>query len=145
MSHQQRTWVETVDKTTGQTRWDVLINGAPVPGGYVLKLSDESFEVHYPRIATFTRATLAEAKERVEWAPPITVGQAHIANEVSGDEAGFVSTVQAAEVLGLSIYRVNAMVANGKLAARRGSDGVPEVSKASLDALIEASRPAATV
>lgn len=135
MSHQERSWVEGVDEATGKPRWNVLVNGVPVPNGYVLQTAPDAFEVHYPHIAPFTRPTLAEAKERVEWAPPITSGVARIAQEVGADPAGFVSTAQAAEALGVSVYRVNAMVANGKLKARRRADGTAEVARTSLDAL----------
>ena len=141
MSHQERTWIETVDDATGRPRWNVLINGAPVPGGYIVQVDAGAYEVHYPHIVPFTRATLAEAKERVEWAPPITSGVARIADEVDNDPKGFLDPDAAAERLGVSVYRVNAMVANGKLAARRLPDGTPEVSASSLETLL-ASRKA---
>lgn len=141
MSHQERTWVETVDDATGRPRWNVLINGTPVPGGYIVQDDAGAYEVHYPHIAPFTRATLAEAKERVEWVPPITSGVARIAAEVNNDPKGFLDPDAAAERLGISVYRVNAMVANGKLAARRRPDGTPEVSASSLETLL-ASRKA---
>ncbi len=136
MSHQERSWVEGVDEATGKPRWDVLVNGVPVPNGYVLQAAPDAFEVHYPHVAPFTRPTLAEAKERVEWAPPITFGVARIAREIVEDPSGFTSTAQAAEALGVSVYRVNAMVANGKLKARRRPDGAAEVARASLDGLV---------
>lgn len=136
MSHQERTWVETTDKGTGLPRWDVLINGTPVPGGYIVQTAPDSFEVHYPHIDTFSKPTLAEAKERVEWAPPITRGVANIGNEAVEDECGFESTDDAAQELGVSVWRVNAMVANGKLAARRRADGTPEVARSSVRSLL---------
>lgn len=138
MSHQQRTWVETHDEQTGLPRWNVLINGTPVPNGYVLQTGESAFEVHYPHIAPFTKPTLAEAKERVEWAPPITLGSPHIAREVADDaDDSFLDPEQAGELLGVSQYRVNAMVANGKLAARRRADGGHLVSRASVQALVD--------
>lgn len=140
MSHQERSWVEKTDEATGKPRWDVLINGVAVPGGYVLQIAPDVFEAHYPRIEPFTRPTLAEAKERLEWAPPITSGVAHIGTEVADDSAGFVSTEEAAEALGVSVYRVNAMVSNGKLPARRTPSGIAEVACTSLAALVEACR-----
>ena len=139
MSHQQRTWVETKDEATGLPRWNVLINGMPVPGGYVLQTVEGSFEVHYPHIEPFSKPTLAEAKERVEWAPPITVGSLHIAHEADDDaDDDFLDSEQAGKLLGVSRYRVNAMVANGRLAARRCTDGSSRVSRASVQALIDA-------
>lgn len=138
MSHQERTWVETVDGATGRPRWDVLVNGRPVPGGYVLQTGPGAFEAHYPHLAPFTRPTLAEAKERLEWAPPVTSGVARIGRPVEDDAEGFVAAARAAEELGVSVYRVNAMVADGKLAARRGADGRAEVSLSSLRALAQA-------
>ncbi len=136
MSHQERTWVETTDQETGLPRWDVLINGTPVPGGYIVQTASDNFEVHYPRIATFSKPTLAEAKERVEWAPPITRGVANIGNETTEDECGFESADEAAQELGVSVWRVNAMIANGKIAARRRADGTPEVSRSSVRSLL---------
>lgn len=137
MSHQKRTWVETRDEETGLSRWDVLINGAPVPGGFVLQTAQDSFEVHYPHIETFSRPTLAEAKERVEWAPPITLGSLRIAREATDDTDSFLDPDQAGEMLGVSRYRINAMVANGRLAARRAADGSRLVSRASIQALLD--------
>lgn len=143
MSRQIRTWEEGVDEATGRPRWDVLINGRPVPGGYVVQTGSGEFEAHYPHVAAFTRPTLAEAKERLEWAPPVTSGMARIASPVEDDEEGFVSTEEAARALGVSVYRVNAMVADGKLAARRAADGSAEVSRGSLAKLASSKAPAA--
>lgn len=138
MSHQQRTWVETEDEHTGLPRWNVLINGTPVPNGYILQTGSETFEVHYPHIEPFSKPTLAEAKERIEWAPPITLGSARIAHEAADDPSdSFLDPVQAGELLGVSQYRVNAMVANGRLAARRRADGSCVVSRVSVQALID--------
>lgn len=136
MSHQERTWVETVDETTGRKRWNVLINGKPVPDGYIVQNNEGAYEAHYPHIATFARPSLAEAKDRLEWAPPITSGVARIAFEVDDDPEGFLDPDDAAQKLGMSVYRVNAMVANGKLAARRKADGTPEVAAGSLARLL---------
>lgn len=132
MSHQERTWVEAADETTGRKRWNVLINGKPVPGGYIVQNNEGVYEAHYPHIATFTRPSLAEAKERLEWAPPITSGVAHIALEIDDDPEGFLDPNDAAQKLGVSVHRVSAMVANGKLAARRRTDGTPEIAASSL-------------
>ncbi len=141
MSHQVRSWIESVDETTGMPRWDILINGTAVPGGYVLQLAPDVFEAHYPRIEPFTRPTLDQAKERLEWAPPITFGVARIAVEVTNDDAGFTTAAEAAEMLGISVYRVNAMVANGKLAARRNASGTIEIACTPLAALVNDFHP----
>lgn len=144
MSHQERTWVETKDEATGLPRWNVLINGTPVPGGYVLQTAESSFEVHYPHVETFSKPSLAEAKERVEWAPPITLGSLRIAREAADDASdSFLDPEQAGELLGVSRYRVNAMVANGRLAARRAADGSRLVSRASVQALLDEQAAAA--
>ena len=137
MSHQQRTWVETTDQASGMPRWDVYINGNPVPGGYILRLANGQFEAHYPHIAPFAKETLVAAKERLEWAPPITSGALRIAREVPDDPRGFIGRDAAAEKLGMSVYRVNAMVANGKLTARRTATGEAEVGASSLAELLE--------
>ncbi len=136
MSHQERTWVKTSDERSGKPRWDVLINGKPVPGGFVLELGDGRFEAHYPHIEPFVKPTLREAQERLEWAPPITHGVSRIGTEIEEDLAGFVSVDDAAAKLGVSVFRVNAMVANGKLAARRASDGSAQIGCGSLEALL---------
>ena len=135
MSHQARTWVEGVDETTGCPRWDVLINGRSVPGGYIVQTEGGDYEAHYPRMVPFRRATLEQAKERLEWAPPITTGQLAIGNEIDQDEHGFVCREKAAECLGVSVPRVNAMVSNGKLAARRAADGY-EVGRSSIERIL---------
>ena len=136
MSHQERTWVKTSDEQTGKPRWNVLVNGKPVPGGFVLELGEEQFEAHYPHIEPFVKPTLREAQERLEWAPPITHGVSRIGAEIDDDPAGFVSVGDAAAKLGVSAFRVNAMVANGKLAARRAPDGSAQVGCSSLEALL---------
>lgn len=143
MSHQERSWVETVDEASGRARWNVLVNGTPVPGGYVVQLGEDAFEAHYPHMEPFVRATLAEAQERLSWAPPITAGVAHIGSPVEDDPQGFAEPQQAAEELGVSVWRVNAMVANGKLDARRRADGSTEVSRSSLAGLASAEAAAA--
>lgn len=138
MSHQERTWVAATDKETGLPRWDVYINGRSVPGGYVVKRDEGVFECHYPHVAPFCKDTLEKAKERLEWAPPVTEGVMHIGRQATEEQAGsgaFVSRDEAARRLGVSQYRVNAMVANGKLVATRTQDGGYEVLASSLDDL----------
>jgi hypothetical protein len=141
MSRQVRTWEQTVDEATGLPRWDVLINGKQVPGGFVLGRPDGTFEAHYPHVKTFSRPTLQQAKDRLEWAPPVSEGVTRIAREekAQGQGAGaeeFLTREQVASALGVSVWRVNAMVADGKLSARRADDGGYEVAKPSVQALL---------
>ncbi len=122
-------------------RWDVLINGKQVPGGFVLGRPDGTFEAHYPHVKTFSRPTLQQAKDRLEWAPPVSEGVTRIAREekAQGQGAGaeeFLTREQVASALGVSVWRVNAMVADGKLSARRADDGGYEVAKPSVQALL---------
>jgi hypothetical protein len=135
MSTQVRTWEKTTDPETGRQRWDVSINGVKVPGGYVIETSDGQFEAHYPHIVPFLKPTLEQAKERLEWAPPVTYGVARIAREVDTDQLGFVDLAKAADKLGISEARVRAMVADGKIAAKRGKNGEALASLTSLDEL----------
>lgn len=142
MSHQARTWVETKDEATGLARWDVLINGTPVPGGYVLQREPGAFEAHYPHVAPFTKPTLAAAQERLEWAPPVTAGVARIGREAPADpDDELLDLARVGELLGVSAPRVSAMIANGRLAARRAADGTRLVSRASVEALAAAAAP----
>jgi excisionase family DNA binding protein len=141
MSRQVRTWEQTVDEATGMPRWDVLINGKQVPGGFVLGRPDGTFEAHYPHVKTFSRPTLQQAKERLEWAPPVSEGVSHIARETRAQEHDedtekFITREETASALGVSIWRVNAMVADGKLSARRTEGGGFEITKSSVEALL---------
>lgn len=137
MSRQIRTWKQMVDETTGMARWDILINGKQVPGGFILRRPDGSFEAHYPHVTTFSRPTLQQAQKRLEWAPPISEGMPRIARRARDKGAeGFVTREQAASTLGVSVWRVNAMVANGKLSARRTEDGGFEVAESSVEGIL---------
>lgn len=111
----------------GRARWDVFINNVAVPGGYVVQLGPELFEAHYPHMAPFTRASLQEAQSRLEWAPPISTGTPQLGRPVDSDPEGFVSVEDAAVELGISVYRVRAMVSSGALSARVTADGSCEV------------------
>ncbi|MBR2834747.1 MAG: helix-turn-helix domain-containing protein [Coriobacteriales bacterium] len=142
MTKQIRTWVESHDQKTGLGRWDISINGTPIPGGYIVELETGGFEAHYPHLVPFIKPSLAQAKERLEWAPPIMGGgQMHIASYASAEDTdGFISIDDAAQKLGVSRYRINAMVSNGKLCAYRKTDGSVFVSKTSLENLLNAAK-----
>ena len=134
MTRQIRTWHER-EGAEGEPRcWDVRINGAPVPGGCIVQTDDGAFEVRYPRLATRTVPTLEEAKRRIELAPPITRPGMAVGKLLDdADENDLISPDEAGELLGLSRFRVNAMVANGVLAGTR-HDGRVLVSRASVEA-----------
>jgi hypothetical protein len=134
MTRQIRTWHER-DATDGEPRrWDVAINDVPVPGGYVAETADGRFAIHYPRLESKVVDTLDEAKRRIELAPPVTKGAMAIANPLDDDaEEDLISTDEAGELLGVSRFRVNAMVANGVLAGKQ-ADGKTLVSRVSVEA-----------
>lgn len=122
MTRQIRTWQEHGIADGEPRRWDVLINGTPIPGGFVEETEDGRFEIHYPRLEPKAFDSLDEAKRRIEFAPPITKGAMTIANPVVDDaDDEFISTDEAGNLLGVSRYRVNAMVANGVLAGKHSS------------------------
>lgn len=116
----------------GHARWDVSINDVAVPGGYVVQLGPKLYEAHYPHMAPFTRASLQEAQNRLEWAPPISTGVLQVGRPVDSDPEGFVSLEDAAAELGVSVHRARAMVSNGSLSARIAADGRCEVGRSSV-------------
>ena len=139
MTRQIRTWHESDTSSGAPRRWTVSINDTPIPGGYVEETDDGRFEIHYPRLEPRTFDTLDEAKRRIELAPPITKGAMAIANPVDDEEGDeFLSTDEAGEMLGISRYRVNAMVANGVLAGKRAG-GRTLVSRRSVEARLSRS------
>lgn len=144
MTRQIRTWQEH-DSTEGEPRrWNVLINGTPVPGGFVEETADGRFEIHYPRLQPKAFDSLDEAKRRIELAPPITKGALAIANPVESAEEELLSTDEAGALLGVSRYRINAMVANGVLAGKR-SGGRTLVSRASVESRLSRMEPSGPV
>ena len=139
MTRQIRTWHESDTASGAPRRWTVSINDTPIPGGYVEETDNGRFEIHYPRLEPRTFDTLDEAKRRIELAPPITKGTMAIANPVDDEEGDeFLSTDEAGEMLGISRYRVNAMVANGVLAGKRAG-GRTLVSRRSVEARLSRS------
>ena len=105
MSTQVRTWTEYCGAEGEPSRWDLSINDRPVPGGYIEKTA-EGFEIHYPHLPLKKLTTLEEAKRSLELAPPIST---------AGLKVGRIAD----EILGVSRFRVNAMVASGVLPGRR--------------------------
>lgn len=98
-------------------RWELAINDRPVPGGYIEK-TDGGFEIHYPHLASKTLPTLDEAKRSLELAPPISAAGLKV-EKAAADNSELISTAEAGEMLGVSRFRVNAMVASGVLPGRR--------------------------
>lgn len=117
MSKQIRTWVERCNAEGEPLRWDLAINGKAVPGGYIEK-TPEGFEIHYPHLASKTLASLDEAKRSLELAPPISRAGLKV-GKMADEGRDLVSSAEAGEILGVSRFRVNAMVASGVLPGRR--------------------------
>lgn len=133
-----RTWIEKTDEDSEvPCRWEMLMDGKPVEGAYIDKLDEETYDLHFPRLKPTTAASLSMAKRLLELAPlPKTTGVriARVAKET--DSAAFVSTAEAASELDVAPGRINAMVANGVLSARR-IDGQLMISVSSLRARLE--------
>lgn len=115
MSTQIRTWTEHCNAEGEPLRWELAINDRPVPGGYIEK-TDGGFEIHYPHLASKTLPTLDEAKRSLELAPPISAAGLKV-EKAAADNSELISTAEAGEMLGVSRFRVNAMVASGVLPA----------------------------
>ena len=117
MSTQIRTWTEHCNAEGEPLRWELAINDRPVPGGYIEK-TNGGFEIHYPHLASKTLPTLDEAKRSLELAPPISAAGLKV-EKAAADNSELISTAEAGEMLGVSRFRVNAMVASGVLPGRR--------------------------
>lgn len=117
MSTQTRTWTEHCNEKGEPFRWDLAINGVPVPGGFVVK-SNEGFEIHYPHMDAKTIDTLDEAKRRLELAPPISKTGLKIDREAD-EGSELITTEEAGSILGISRFRINAMVSSGILPGKR--------------------------
>lgn len=117
MTTQIRTWTEGDLRDGEPARWDLSINDVPVPGGYIVRTGD-GFEIHYPHLAVKTLSTLEEAKRHLELAPPITKAGLKV-DRAATEDSELISTAEAGELLGVSRFRVNAMVASGVLPGRR--------------------------
>lgn len=117
MSTQIRTWTEHCSAEGEPLRWELAINDRPVPGGCIEKTAN-GFEIHYPHLASKTLATLDEAKRCLELAPPISTAGLKV-EKIADEGSDLVSSTEAGEMLGISRFRVNAMVASGVLPGRR--------------------------
>lgn len=89
----------------------------PVPGGYIEKTA-EGFEIHYPHLPLKKLTTLEEAKRSLELAPPISTAGLKV-GRIADEDSDLISSAEAGEILGVSRFRVNAMVASGVLPGRR--------------------------
>ena len=117
MSTQVRTWTEYCGAEGEPSRWDLSINDRPVPGGYIEKTA-EGFEIHYPHLPLKKLTTLEEAKRSLELAPPISTAGLKV-GRIADEDSDLISSAEAGEILGVSRFRVNAMVASGVLPGRR--------------------------
>lgn len=131
MTTQIRSWVEVIEEGAEEpTRWNLFINKRPVPGGYVERC-DEGFRIHYPHLAGKVLPTLDEAKHRLELAPPVFRESLKI-GRIAKEGSDLITSEEAGEMLGVSRFRVNAMVASGVLAGRR-SEGCTLVDRQSVE------------
>lgn len=110
MSTQVRTWTEYCGAEGEPSRWDLSINDRPVPGGYIEKTA-EGFEIHYPHLPLKKLTTLEEAKRSLELAPPISTAGLKV-GRIADEDSDLISSAEAGEILGVSRFRVNAMVAS---------------------------------
>ena len=117
MSTQVRTWTEYCGAEGEPSRWDLSINDRPVPGGYIEKTA-EGFEIHYPHLPLKKLTTLEEAKRSLELAPPISTAGLKV-GRIADEDSDLISSAEAGEILGVSRFRANAMVASGVLPGRR--------------------------
>lgn len=135
MTKQIRNWEETLIEKTGQRQWKLFINENPVPDGYILELSENEFELHYPHLKPRVCETLIEAKHRLEAAPPITKGELPIRRKADEASEDLITVAEAGELLGKSRYRINAMVVNGALVAQK-IDGELFISRKSVETIL---------
>ena len=123
MSTQVRTWTEYCGAEGEPSRWDLSINDRPVPGGYI----EKTVEIHYPHLPLKTLTTLEEAKRSLELAPPISTAGLKV-GRMADENSDLISSAEAGEILGVSRFRVNAMVASGVLPGRRNNGSSPTFS-----------------
>lgn len=129
----ERTWTEIRDEQGQAVRWDMLLDGAPLEGAYVSLVEKGSYEVHFPRLVPAIVPSLPVAMKTLESAPlakrkGIAIGR----QAQQTDKSAFSSIDETAAALGTSRSRVNAMVANGVLAAAR-FEGEVMVSRSSIE------------
>jgi hypothetical protein len=118
MTSYVRTWVEQINEATGLRRWSVCINDTPVPGGYIEECGAGCLEVYYPHLQMQIFDSLQDAKNLIEFLPPLTSDGLPVGSETdAGDE--LISTEKAGSFLGVSRFRINAMIVNGALAAAK--------------------------
>lgn len=127
----QRTWVERqLDEGHGSTRWDMLLDGKPVEGAYIERSEQGDFDLHFPRLKPTSAPTLEQAQRILEGAPLTRRSGIAIGRSADAEEET-IEVDEAAAMLGVSRGRVNAMVANGVLAALR-KDGIVRVGVQSI-------------
>lgn len=111
-------------------RWNMLLDGKPVEGAYIERSERGDFDLHFPRLKPASSPTLAKAQRILEDAP-LTRRSGIAIGRLANAEEEMVEIDEAATMLGVARGRVNAMVANGVLAALR-KDGTVRVSVQSL-------------
>lgn len=128
-----RTWVEEKNDEGETVRWSMLVDGEPLDGAYVSLAERGSYEIHFPRLVPSIVPSLPVALETLENAPLTKRKGIAIGRQAGEADRSLFSTVdEVADGLGVSRSRINAMVANGVLAASR-FEGEVMVSKSSVD------------
>jgi len=122
MTTQIRTWTEGDLHDGEPARWDLSINNVPVPGGFVAR-TEAGFEIHYPHLAAKALPTLEEAQRCLELAPPITKAGLKV-DRAAAEDSELITAAEAGDMLGVSRFRVNAMVASGVLPGRREAGSI---------------------
>lgn len=133
-----RTWSTPYKNAEENQHWDLFIDDKLIKKAFVVE-TDDGFQGNYPKLTSRVFDTLEHAKRWIEFAPPIShdgmaIGK-HVESLPEDDE--LISLEEAGKILGVKRFRVNAMIANGTLAAKRdGEDYV--VSRSSVLARLKA-------
>lgn len=128
-----RTWAPVAAQENDEpTRWDMLLDGEPVEGAYIERVESGEYMLHFPRLVPSTMKSLENAQHALENAPLCRSRGIQIRRPAAlSDDDELVSIDEAAHMLEVARPRINAMVANGVLAATR-KDGAVLISKKSL-------------
>ena len=118
MSHPSREHLDRALRRRGQAaRRDLSIRRPPRAGRLYARKPPKGSEIHYPHLPLRTLTTLEEARRagRPELAPPISTAGLKV-GRMADEDSDLISSAEAGEILGVSRFRVNAMVAFGRAA-----------------------------
>lgn len=130
----ERNWEEVYDGSKGApVRWNMTQAGHVVEGAFIEPGTNGGFNLHFPRLVPCEVDSLEEAKRILERAPLASSNGISIGCALSVEQADDLIDVDtAAEMLGVSRWRVNAMVANGSVSASRTASGL-RISRESVE------------